>query len=117
MGVPDVNKQIFRGIMGKHKKSSVILFWLVTGISVLLVYSTYIKNNISLESGTGTVVFGFMLLMYLFWFIYDSFVSDPAVTFKDAVKFNLTGNPAVWSMYFFWVVFLAIPLLCSPLLK
>ncbi len=97
--------------MSRQKFNSVVLFWLITVFSILLAYFTYIVKNISLESEKGTLVFGFLLFLYLCWFIYDTFVSNYSTSLIDAVKFNLTRNPAIWSMYCYWAAFLVLPII------
>ena len=113
MDITLLRTRIIRGLMGWGKYKNVVLFWLVTGFSVYSVYTIYIAKNISLESKQGALVFSFLLLLYLCWFIYDTFVSDPDVSVIDAARFNLARNPAVWSIYCYWAIFLVLPVICS----
>lgn len=96
--------------MNRQKRSSIVLFWLVTGISAFLAYYTYMLKGMPFESGIGSLVFGFFLFLYLCWFICDTFWSDQTISWTEAVKFNLSRNPAVWSIYGYWAIFLLLPI-------
>ncbi|MFO7965078.1 MAG: hypothetical protein R6U50_14235 [Desulfobacterales bacterium] len=95
--------------MNRRRFNSIAFFWLITGFSVFSAYIAYIAGGIALESKEGTLLFGFLLLLYLCWFIYDSFV-DITASLKDSVTLNLTRNPAVWAMYCYWIAFLILPI-------
>jgi membrane-bound acyltransferase YfiQ involved in biofilm formation len=100
------------GVFMNEKADRSFIYWLfVTIISALIIFVSSMVFHVSFDSLNGGVMLGFILFLYLCWFIYDTFESVQNISLARAVKFNLKKNNAVIAMYFYWAVFMAFPVL------
>ena len=97
--------------MNKKADRSFVFWLLVTIISAFIVFVNFSVFHVSFDSLYGAVLLGLILFLYFCWFVYDTFESEQKISLARAVKFNLKNNNAVISMYFYWAVFIAFPIL------
>ncbi len=88
---------------------------IILGYSIFCVICLVLafKSGVALDSLMGAAIIGAILVGYLCWFVYDTFVSQTNFTLSKAISFNLKKNPAVWAMYCFWLVFIFVPVITN----
>ena len=63
------------------------------------------RAKIPAESVPGALFFGITLLLYLGWFVLDTYVTEEDFTWPQALGENLKSNPAFWAAYCFYLIF------------
>lgn len=105
--------------MQDKKNTSDTLLYILTFVAAIVLVTCFathlvIGNTdlIEMDSLAGGTLIGFILFFYFGWFVSDSKISNK-LSLMDAVRLNLKHNPAVLAMYFYWLVFVLVPVLCK----
>ncbi|MCP3872992.1 MAG: hypothetical protein GY699_07545 [Desulfobacteraceae bacterium] len=102
----------------KNDNSNTFLYTLTFLSFVILIgcFATHLITGnpalIQMDSLAGSILIGIVLFFYLCWFIYDSKVTHNLTT-NESIHMNMKSNPTVISMYFFWFVFILVPIITS----
>ncbi len=93
--------------------------YILTFLSIVTLVSCFATHLITgnpalipMDSLGGSILIGIVFLFYGCWLIYESKVREQLST-KNAIILNLKTNPAIISMYFFWFVFVIIPIIIT----
>ncbi len=105
--------------MEEKKDNNHTFLYSLTFLSIVVLVGCFATHLITgkpaimqMDSLPGSVLIGIVLFLYLCWFIYESREKEQ-LPLKDAIRLNLKHNPAVIGMYFFWFVFILVPVIAS----
>ncbi len=105
--------------MDKNANHVDTIQYVLTFISIVTLVSCFATHLITgnpaiipMDSLLGSILIGIVFFCYGIWFIYESKIKEQLST-KEAIIFNLKTNPAVISMYFFWFVFVFVPIMIT----